>query len=243
MFERSLVESRVKHASSRERWTGLVSVAVQVSVAAVVIGLPLLHPERLRLGVDAPRVVLPLVRMEPPKVERSAEHAGGAAMPVLATTVPVVRMDAPRRIAVGLVPTDPGPVPTAGPVRMSGIGVGDGIGRGLGIGDWGWDWEGVRQEPRTVKVSSGVSTGLLLDPIRPVYPAIARAAGVQGTVVVEAVISKAGWIESVRAVSGPEMLRGAAVEAIRVARYRPFLLNGEATAVETTITVNFKMGG
>jgi len=84
---------------------------------------------------------------------------------------------------------------------------------------------------------------MLLAPIRPVYPAIARAAGIQGTVVVEAVISQAGAIESLRVVSGPEMLRGAAVEAIRAARYRPYRLNGSPTAVETTITVNFTMGG
>ncbi|HMF63098.1 MAG TPA: energy transducer TonB [Edaphobacter sp.] len=80
-------------------------------------------------------------------------------------------------------------------------------------------------------------------PIRPVYPAIARAAGVQGTVVVEAVISSTGSTESLRVVSGPPMLRSAAVEAIRAARYQPYRLNGEATAVETTITVNFRMGG
>ena len=80
-------------------------------------------------------------------------------------------------------------------------------------------------------------------PIRPVYPAIAKAAGVQGTVVVEAVISSTGSIESLRVVSGPPMLRSAAVETIHAARYQPYRLNGEATAVETTITVNFRMGG
>jgi protein TonB len=75
-----------------------------------------------------------------------------------------------------------------------------------------------------------------------VYPAIAKAAGVQGTVVMEAVISKAGRIESLRAVSGPEMLRNSALEAAGAARYRPYLLNGEPTEVQTTITVVFKLG-
>jgi protein TonB len=94
-----------------------------------------------------------------------------------------------------------------------------------------------------VPVSTGVLQGMLMAPIRPVYPVIAKAAGVQGTVVVEAVISRAGTIESLRVVSGPEMLRGAALDAIREARYRPFRLNGEPTAVDTTITVNFRLGG
>jgi protein TonB len=84
---------------------------------------------------------------------------------------------------------------------------------------------------------------MLITPIRPIYPAIARAAHVSGSIVVEAVISKAGTIESLHAISGPEMLRAAALDAIRPARYKPFLLNGIPTEVQTTITVNFTMGG
>lgn len=83
---------------------------------------------------------------------------------------------------------------------------------------------------------------MLLSPIKPVYPAIARAARISGTVVVEAVISKAGTIESLRVLNGPDMLRAAALDAIRAARYRPYLLNGEPTEVQTTFTVNFRMG-
>jgi protein TonB len=84
---------------------------------------------------------------------------------------------------------------------------------------------------------------MLLAPIRPVYPAIARTAGIQGTVVVEAVISRAGSIESLRVVSGPLMLQNAALEAIRAAKYRPYKLNGEPVEVQTTITVNFRING
>jgi protein TonB len=93
-----------------------------------------------------------------------------------------------------------------------------------------------------VQVSGGVTEGMLLAPIQPVYPAIARAAGKQGAVVMEAVISKAGRIESLRVVSGPDMLRRAAVDAVQVARYRPYLLSGVPTEVQTRITVVFKLG-
>ena len=89
----------------------------------------------------------------------------------------------------------------------------------------------------------GFLEGMLLAPIRPVYPSIARAARVEGAVVVEAIISKTGTIESLRVVSGPVMLQSAAVDAIREARYRPYRLNGEAVEVETRITVNFRIGG
>jgi protein TonB len=84
---------------------------------------------------------------------------------------------------------------------------------------------------------------MLIAPIRPVYPVIGKAAHVEGTVVVEAVISREGTIESLRVVSGPQMLQSAALDAIREARYRPFRLNGEPTEVQTTITVNFRLGG
>jgi protein TonB len=96
--------------------------------------------------------------------------------------------------------------------------------------------------PGPLPVSGGVTEGMLLAPIQPVYPAIAKAAGTQGAVVLEAVISKAGRIEGLRVVSGPEMLRQAAVTAVQVARYRPYLLSGVPTEVQTTITVVFKLG-
>jgi periplasmic protein TonB len=85
--------------------------------------------------------------------------------------------------------------------------------------------------------------GRLLAPITPVYPPIARAAHVQGTVVVTATIDKQGRIVGAQVLSGPDMLRNAAIDAIRVARYKPYLLNDEPTDVITTISVNFTMGG
>jgi protein TonB len=94
-----------------------------------------------------------------------------------------------------------------------------------------------------LRISSGVSEGLLLTPIQPVYPAIARAARVQGAVVMEAVISRTGKIENLHAISGPQMLRTAALTAVEAARYQPYLLNGEPTDVQTTITVIFQLGG
>ncbi len=94
-----------------------------------------------------------------------------------------------------------------------------------------------------VRVSSGVGAGMLMAPIRPVYPSIARAARVEGTVVVEAVISPEGHIERARVVSGPAMLAGAALDAVKGARYSPFRLNGVAIEVETTARVEFRLGG
>ena len=92
-------------------------------------------------------------------------------------------------------------------------------------------------------VAAGVGVGMLLSPIRPIYPQIAALSHVEGAVVVEAVISKAGAIERAHVVSGPALLQQAALAAVLTARYRPFLLNGEPTEVETRFIVNFRLRG
>jgi protein TonB len=83
---------------------------------------------------------------------------------------------------------------------------------------------------------------MLLTPIQPVYPAMAKAAGVHGAVVMEATISREGRIEGLHVVSGPPMLRNAAMAAVQGARYRPYLLSGDPTEVQTTVTVIFNLG-
>jgi protein TonB len=93
------------------------------------------------------------------------------------------------------------------------------------------------------RISGGVMAGQILTKVQPVYPPIAKAAHVSGTVVLHAIISKTGSIENLSAISGPDMLKSAAIDAVRQWRYKPYLLNGEPTEVDTTITVNFNMNG
>jgi protein TonB len=93
------------------------------------------------------------------------------------------------------------------------------------------------------RISGGVMAGQLESKVTPVYPPIAKAAHVGGTVILRAIISKTGTIENLQAISGPDMLKGAALDAVRQWRYKPYLLNGEPTEVDTTITVNFNLSG
>jgi len=93
------------------------------------------------------------------------------------------------------------------------------------------------------RISSGVMQGQIIQRTQPVYPPIARAAHMQGTVTLHAIISKTGTIERLEAISGPEMLKGAALDAVKQWRYRPYLLNGEPTEVDTTVIVNFNLNG
>jgi len=75
----------------------------------------------------------------------------------------------------------------------------------------------------------------------PVYPSLAIAARVQGTVVLEAVIGKDGRVEGLKVVSGPALLIRAALDAVKTWRYQPTLLNGEPVEVQTEISVNFAL--
>jgi protein TonB len=93
--------------------------------------------------------------------------------------------------------------------------------------------------PQRIRVSQGVSTGLLLHKVNPIYPEEAKRAGIQGTVVLKAEISKEGRIADLQVISGPEELAPAAIGAVQQWRYRPYLLMGNPMAVETTIQVNF----
>jgi protein TonB len=95
--------------------------------------------------------------------------------------------------------------------------------------------------PKRIRISQGVIRGALVHKIEPEYPPLARAARIQGDVVLAAVISKTGEIQNLVLVSGHPMLVPAALAAVKQWRYRPFLLNGEPVEVDTTITVTFEL--
>jgi TonB family protein len=97
--------------------------------------------------------------------------------------------------------------------------------------------------PSRLTISAGVAGGLLIQKTAPVYPQIAREARVSGTVVIQATISKTGMIQNLHVVSGPTMLRQPALDAVQNWRYKPYLLDGEPVDVETTVSVNFSLGG
>jgi len=77
--------------------------------------------------------------------------------------------------------------------------------------------------------------------VRPVYPAIAQAAKVEGMVILEAVINERGTVERVRVLRSVPLLDAAAVEAVRNWRYTPTLLNGTPVSVLMTITLHFTL--
>lgn len=77
----------------------------------------------------------------------------------------------------------------------------------------------------------------------PVYPPIARQAGVQGLVILQAVIDTDGRVTDVRVLRSLPLLDQAAIDAVRQWRYTPTLLNGVPVPVSMTVTVRFVLGG
>lgn len=95
--------------------------------------------------------------------------------------------------------------------------------------------------PQRVRISQGVTKGLLVHRVEPTYPPLARSARVQGDVILSAVIDVNGEIKNLQLVSGHPMLVPAALEAVRQWRYKPYLLNGQPVEVETMVTVIFTL--
>ena len=94
---------------------------------------------------------------------------------------------------------------------------------------------------KTVKVSQGVSQGLVLKKVAPDYPAQARQLRIEGTVQLEATIAKDGSVKNLKVASGHPILARAAIDAVKQWKYRPYLLNGQAVEIDTQIAVNFKL--
>jgi periplasmic protein TonB len=237
MFEDSLVESTGR-IPTRSKYFAIGSFALQTLLLAMLAIYPVLHSATL------PKQALTMLLTTPPVPTAPANLPQRAATAATHPQLIVVNnpLEASIRIPQhGDTSADYGPPPTNVDPGLDKTGAGTGSGL--------WDVVATRpavkpQPPRgPVHVSSGVAAGQLLTPIQPVYPAIAKAAHIQGTVVVQAVISKNGAIENLRVISGPSMLQSAATEAIRKARYRPFMLNDQPVEVETTINVVFTMGG
>ena len=95
--------------------------------------------------------------------------------------------------------------------------------------------------PQKIKVSQGVSQGLLVKSVPPVYPALARQMHLQGNVELFATIGKDGSITEVKALSGDSVLSRAAVEAVKQWKYKPYYLDDQPVAIQTQITVKFKL--
>jgi protein TonB len=237
MFEDSTFESTGRIKTRSRRWM-VAALGLNGSILAALILIPLIYPEALqRVG--------PLIVMEAPKPQpepnrpiRLPEQRDNARQDSNATQVFVAQRNR-IFIATNNGP-EPGPPNTDFTNMDSGPAVPSGVGNAFSNHESG---PAVRVAPAGPRaVSSGVMAGQIVYKVTPQYPAMGRAVRAEGTVVLEAVISKTGTIENLRVVSGPALLQGAAIDAVKQWRYRPYVLDGQPVEVETTVNVVFTLG-
>lgn len=232
MFEDSLMESGNRIQRKNKFWSFVAFMLNAAALLALVIW-PLLHPEALPRQVIATLMVAPAPPPAPPPAVPAQSVQPKVEMLISAFQSPSRIPRVNKQVNEAAIP------PSLGAPRM------EDIGGGIGsiINDMGTRQTAIVRPntPKSLSVSSGVMAGNLLTKTLPQYPAIPRAARIQGTVVLQATISKSGSIENLRVMSGPPMLQQAAMDAVRSWRYKPYLLNGEPVEVETTVKVVFNL--
>jgi periplasmic protein TonB len=94
---------------------------------------------------------------------------------------------------------------------------------------------------RTLKVSQGVSQGMVIKKVQPDFPAQARQLRIEGAVQLLATVGKDGNVSDLKVLGGHPVLARAATDAVKKWKYKPYLLNGQPIEFETQITVNFRL--
>ncbi len=244
MFEDSLVESGGRLKGKRGATT-MISFVLQILLIGVLVLLPLIFTEAL----PRQQLMTFLVAPPPPPPPPPPPAAAPVIVKKIQSELDNGQLRTPTAIPkkIQMIKEDEAP-PNTGVAGVVG-----GVPGGVPGGSMGGVLGGVLSStpvaipkaatPQRVRVSQGVSQGLLIHKVQPSYPALARQARIQGTVVLQALIGKDGAIQNLHVVSGHPMLTGAALDAVKQWRYKPYYLNGEPVEVETTINVNFTLGG
>ena len=243
MFEDSLIESGGRLKTKRGL-TSTIAFLIEAVLVGIMVLLPLLFTDALPKAQLMTFLVTPPPPPPPPPPPAAVVHV----VRQIQTDIVNGQLRTPTKIPkkVDIIKEDAAPPPV-----MAGI-VG-GVPGGVPGGQMGGVIGGIISStpvavpkiatPQRVRVSQGVTQGLLIRRVQPNYPALARQARIQGSVILQAQISKTGDIENLTLVSGHPMLAPAAIEAVKQWKYKPYILNGEPVEVDTQVTVNFTLGG
>ena len=243
MFEQTFVNT---HAQTRRPWTVALSLGLQTGLIAIVLVLPLLHPEVLHPKLDVPIwVSLHQAKPEPPPEVREVRPMASSRPRPLFDQVFHMPIAVPRRIDMSADAPELQNLMMVG-TAAQGSTVIPGFGNALPDRPEPQQNPPVRkmtQEPPRgpMHVSTGVQSAKLIFSPRPPYPPLAKTARVQGTVKIQAVIAADGTIKNLQVISGPPLLVKAAIDAVSQWRYQPTLLSGNPVEVITEIDVNFML--
>lgn len=242
MFEDSLIESGNKLKTKRGR-TSTLAFVFQAIIIGVMVLIPLLFTEAL------PKTQLMTFLVAPPPPPPPPPPAEPVhVVKKVETDIINNQLRTPTKIPkkVEMIKEEEAPPP-----QMAGVvgGVPGGVPGGSLNGVMGGIISSTpvavpRVAVQRVRVSQGVTQGMVIRRVQPQYPQMAKIARVQGAVVLAAVIGKDGAIQNLHVISSASpLLNQSAIDAVKQWRYKPYILNGEPVEVDTTVTVNFSLSG
>ncbi len=244
MFEDSLLESGNRLKTKRGRTTTF-AIFLEILLIGIMVLMPLIFTEALPKQQLMTFLVAPPPPPPPPPPAAAPVHI----VHQIQTDIVNGALRTPTKIPqkIQMIKED------EAPPAMASAGVVGGVPGGIPGGQMGGVIGGIISStpvavpkvatPQRIRVSAGVTSGLLIRKVNPVYPPLARQARISGTVILRAVISKDGSIENLQLVSGHPMLAPAAIDAVKQWKYKPYLLNGEPVEVDTEVQVNFTLAG
>jgi protein TonB len=239
MFD-DLLESTVEKKKTNKGWSVILSGIVQALILGVLILIPLIYTEAL------PKAMLSTLLIAPPPPPPPPPPPA----PVKTIVKPVARLIQsgklvqPRAIPKEVAVFKEAELP---PDVINNAGQQGGVFGG--IPGQGMVSAAIAPPPpkptapARIKQGGNVTAASIITQTRPVYPALARQARIQGNVVLHAIIDKDGKVAQLEVISGHPLLVQSALDAVKQWRYKPTLLNGDPVEVDTTITVTFTMGG
>lgn len=246
LFSHSLLESSSRERARRGTATTM-SFILQCFVVAGLLIVPLMFTEALPTAQLVTMLVAPPPPPPPPPpaaeipvvkvVQTNLLDNGRLRTPSrIPRKVEMIKEEeAPPPAFAGVVGGVPGGVPGG---QLGGV-----IGSIVGSATSSSSLIPKLDPPKRVRISQGITKGMVITKVEPAYPRLALGAHVSGVVVLKAVIGKDGLIHELQLVSGHPLLISAAMDAVRQWRYRPYLLSGEPVEVETTINVTFQIEG
>jgi protein TonB len=234
MFEDATFHSNNTLPSQTPKWM-LITLSFNLTLLAALVIWPLIYPASLPTRLLRRILYVPTAQSAPSQPHPTASAATPAQSPrnlyQAPTSIPTLISRDPVSAPPATI-SDLGPIQDAVPGGAPSTAIFQGAPPRVASAPI----------PQRVIISGGVTEGRRVFSTTPVYPPIALAVRVSGTIVLAATISQSGTIENLRVLSGPPMLRQSAIEAVQHWRYRPYLLNGQPVEVETTINVVFSLG-
>jgi len=238
MFD-DLLESTNEKKKTNKGWGFILSGIVQALILAVLILIPLIYTEALPKAMLSTLLIAPPPPPPPPPPPAVVKTIVKPVARLITSGKLMQPRAIPKEVAVFKEAELPPDVITPGGATGGVFGGIPGQGMVAAVAPP----PPKPAAPTRVKQGGNVTAASILNQTRPVYPALARQARIQGNVVLHAIIDKDGKVAQLEVISGHPLLVQSALDAVKQWRYKPTLLNGDPVEVDTTITVTFTMGG